>query len=806
MAFRVKTTGTKAAVEEHSERIGNTGEHLLDRLTATRTASLFVVAALISALLVADMGAARAQVSSGNGVAKGDVQLRDDLIADQESLLNSYRCLYNIDTHVVPGGCAGGKPVQGAIKPGTFTGTPSQQDISVRDMLIVTQESLLNAYRCLFNVDTQVVPGGCPDGTPAETKPQPEPEPTTVIADEKVPDVKVTFSSSTYSAKEGTTAQVNLMLDKAPNRTVVVPLTTAYQGGATPADFGTLPTSVTFAADESIQTVSFTVTDDQQADPGESLQLAIGQTLPDKVAAGIPGRTTINISDTGVPPVIDVSVFYCADESRGYNQADLIYETNLMNQVVGGFYSRESSGLSTVRFVPGGIVSPDLDWENLSINGERTQLWDSNHKGIHECFTEADPPGNYRQFLFITDIRPSWGASGFGWHDFNFPNLGESVGIAVVPTAESEYESIQFCSSVDGRPRRVREQPGTTLANLRSGHGYVANNVNCRYITYWNYLSLIGHEIGHSVYELGHPPGCSIMSQGYTDDDKCPTIYVDETMQFSDILNGYYIDCTDREKLGWPVVREECSSPPPPVEVGFALASYNAEEGTTAQVTVELDTVPFRTLTIPLAYTFKGGATAADTGTLPTTVTFGPTDTTKTITFAINDDNDDETGERVEITLGTPLPLEVTQGTLSQTTVSFTDDAPPQVQVSFASATYTADEGTTAQITVQLDTAPGRTLVILLTHSFYGGGGWDIDARTPTGYVTFSAHETTKTVTIDILNDNHSDPGERIEISFGRGATTPYGDRHGGLLPAGVTVGTPNRTWVHITDAAEPEA
>ncbi len=27
--------------------------------------------------------------------------------------------------------------------------------------LIVAQENLLNAYRCLFNVDTQVVPGGC---------------------------------------------------------------------------------------------------------------------------------------------------------------------------------------------------------------------------------------------------------------------------------------------------------------------------------------------------------------------------------------------------------------------------------------------------------------------------------------------------------------------------------------------------------------------------------------------------------------------------------------------------------------------
>ena len=37
----------------------------------------------------------------------------------------------------------------------------------VRDTLIVAQESLLNVYRCRFNVDTQVVPNGCIQGNPA---------------------------------------------------------------------------------------------------------------------------------------------------------------------------------------------------------------------------------------------------------------------------------------------------------------------------------------------------------------------------------------------------------------------------------------------------------------------------------------------------------------------------------------------------------------------------------------------------------------------------------------------------------------
>ena len=45
---------------------------------------------------------------------------------------------------------------------------PLQSQITERDNLIFNQESLLNTYRCLFNVDTQLVPGGCVDGKPAE--------------------------------------------------------------------------------------------------------------------------------------------------------------------------------------------------------------------------------------------------------------------------------------------------------------------------------------------------------------------------------------------------------------------------------------------------------------------------------------------------------------------------------------------------------------------------------------------------------------------------------------------------------------
>ncbi|WP_420431844.1 hypothetical protein [Candidatus Poriferisocius sp.] len=88
---------------------------------------------------------------------QSDFEVRDQLIADQENLLNTYRCLFGVETDVVPSGC----PTPDVIEPGPAPANPTQNDIDVRDRLIQNQEALLNVYRCQFDVDTQLVPGGC---------------------------------------------------------------------------------------------------------------------------------------------------------------------------------------------------------------------------------------------------------------------------------------------------------------------------------------------------------------------------------------------------------------------------------------------------------------------------------------------------------------------------------------------------------------------------------------------------------------------------------------------------------------------
>ena len=49
------------------------------------------------------------------------------------------------------------------VVPGSDTTTTP--DIQQRDNLIAAQEELLNSYRCLLPVDLELVPGGCPEAT-----------------------------------------------------------------------------------------------------------------------------------------------------------------------------------------------------------------------------------------------------------------------------------------------------------------------------------------------------------------------------------------------------------------------------------------------------------------------------------------------------------------------------------------------------------------------------------------------------------------------------------------------------------------
>ena len=461
------------------------------------------------------------------------------------------------------------------------------------------------------------------------------------------PAVRVSFRSAASTWWEGSNPHLRMTLDKVPARTVTIPLTSSFHGGATAADFGTIPTSVTFAADETAKTVEFTIIDDGIDDSGESIQFAVGTTLPTNVVAGTTSHTTVNITDTGLAPV------------------------------------NVSFGSATYTAAEGSATQLRLILDQAPNRTVTIPLTSSFHGGA----TAADFG------TLPTSVT-------FAPHEtikiVTFTVVGDGVG--------DSGESIRFAIS-------------TTLPAR---------------VTAWSHTNTT----------------VTITDTGLT-----------------------------------------------PVTVKFTSSTYAAAEGTHDQVILTLDKAPGRTVIIPLVYTFHGGATGADLVKQLPSLTFGPTDRSITLGIGVLDDGYVDPGESYAIAIGQSLPDGVAAGTPSQTTVNIADTGATPVKAKFNSSAKTATEGTTVHLALTLYRDPayvvpaGGDVVLPLTYTFQGGATESDFGRLQTS-ATFDSITVTVYISISIVDDGIIDPGESLLVKLG------------GTLPDGFTHGTPSQVTVNITDTS----
>ena len=230
---------------------------------------------------------------------------------------------------------------------------------------------------------------------------------------------------------------------------------------------------------------------------------------------------------------------------------------------------------------------------------------------------------------------------------------------------------------------------------------------------------------------------------------------------------------------------------PASVAVSWAQTAYSVSEGGSVTVTAELDDDPEKTVVVPIARTDQGGADSGDYSGVPVTITFESGDTSKTFTFTATDDAQDDDDESVQLAFGPTLPSGVTQGTPASTLVRITDNDDPQVKASYGLAEYTAAEGSSVTVTVELDADPERTVVIPVTHTARAGAT-NADYSVVPESVTFDAGETEQTFTFTATDDTVDDDDESVLLAFG-------------TLPTGITAGTVQETVVRIDDDDDPD-
>ena len=234
--------------------------------------------------------------------------------------------------------------------------------------------------------------------------------------------------------------------------------------------------------------------------------------------------------------------------------------------------------------------------------------------------------------------------------------------------------------------------------------------------------------------------------------------------------------------------------------VEFESADLNVGEGgNTVLVELRLSggTLVGPDTVIPLVTT-DGSAMA---GTHYTTVTSGTISAGSNnvfVTIPITDDDVDNTDRMFTVSLGTPLPTDITSGTVTEITVTIIDDddpAPAVPALSVAAVPTTIAEGAASTITITATTAPAGNLTIPYTIAGANitAGDYTLTGATNvtglTGNVTLATNQTSVELTLTAADDADTDP-ETLTFTL---------DTPGGT--AGYTVATATAT-ITIEQAA----
>ena len=576
---------------------------------------------------------------------------------------------------------------------------------------------------------------------------------TVSITDNDDPEVTVSFEADTYTVPEGETQSITVSLSVDPERTVVVPITATDQNNATTADYSGVPDTITFNTGETSQTFTFMATDDMEDDDDESVLLAFGSRLPDRVSPGTPTQTIVSITDDDDP---EVTVSFGANTytvPEGGTQSITVSLNVDPEREVTILLTATDQGSATPADYSGVPASVTFNTGETSktftfMATEDTE--DDDDESVRQAGAEG------QQHRVSTGARSSTTVSII---DNDHPEVTVYFGADTYTVPEGGSQTITV--NLSANPERTVDISitATDQNNTTSGDYSVPNSIT------------------FNTGETSKTFEFSATEDTEDDDDES-------------VLLTFGTSLPDRMTPGstHQTIVSITDNDDPEVTVSFSEPAYTVPEGGSQTITVNLSADPERTVTISISKVNLNGALSPDYN-VPASVIFASGDTEETITFTATQDDVDDDGEKVRLGFSS-LASRVTGGTTTETTVSITDDDDPQVAVFFGAATYTVAEGRTASITITLSADPERTVIIPLEKANQDMAS-DLDYSGVPANVTFSAGDISKSFTFTATQDMEDDDGESVKLSFD-------------TLPIRISEGSPNETTVEITDDDHP--
>ena len=556
---------------------------------------------------------------------------------------------------------------------------------------------------------------------------------TVSITDDDVPSVQVSYGASSYSVAEGGTVTVTVELSAAPEREVEVPITHTAQGDTTAADYSGVPTSVTFASDDTEKTFTFAAAADDADDDGDSVLLGFGTPLPADVTAGATDQATVSITDNDDPAVT------------------------------------VSFGASSYSVAEGGTVTVTVE---LSAAPERTVEVPLTHTPQGDTST-ADYSGVPTSVTFESDETSQTFTFTAAADDADDDSDSVLLGFGALPDDVSEGSPDEATVTITDDPADV---PSVQVSFAQASYSVAEGGT----VTVTVELSAAPER--EVEVPITHTAQGDTTAADYSGVPTSVTFASDDTEKtftFAAAADDADDD-GDSVLLGFGALPDDVSAGAtatstvsitdddvPAVQVSYGASSYSVAEGSTVTVTVELSAAPEREVEVPITHTPQDDTTAADYSGVPTSVTFASDDTAKTFTFTAAADDADDDGASVLLGFGA-LPDDVSEGSPDEATVTITDDPAdvPSVQVSFAQASYSVAEGGTVTVTVELSAAPEREVEVPLTHAPQGDTSTADYSGVPTS-VTFESDETSQTFTFTAAADDADDDSDSVLLGFG---------------------------------------
>ena len=121
---------------------------------------------------------------------------------------------------------------------------------------------------------------------------------TIAIEDDDWPELTVTFRQADYRVAEGGQVDLPVTLSAVPERQVTIPIEFENLAGAEAIDYSVSPASLTFGATETDKTLRVSASNDSVVDPGESVALSFGTSLPERISEGGIAQTAVALRDT----------------------------------------------------------------------------------------------------------------------------------------------------------------------------------------------------------------------------------------------------------------------------------------------------------------------------------------------------------------------------------------------------------------------------------------------------------------------------------------------------------------------------